>query len=750
MSICIPKEISQKLLKAVKSGEFTLQGLTEMKSSQRNEIFNKYTDPKMAQSINAMFEKAIISSNKKALAGWVEKTLAPGGVKTPKYKNTMKKINDLNDAQLLKPELSDNFMGDIVAESLGISVSAEEAQVISEKASKLEKLSTQMNPKFPNEPIDDYYVARADLLDYLKSVEPSSNLRVFTSTIARGTMLASFKSPLLNIISNIPQTTLESGIRRIAYGQLFGYNTSNAKQWARHAISVFKKSGIDLTRTIHLDDRFTLGEDMVSSEGKGIVRKVGRFYEDTVFKWGMSMPDVIASAFNFADNVDIFSSRIARKEGLTGAERKARALEIFQDATRVDPQTDEGKLVREQSISAAMYATFQNDSIFSKFAMSIRTMLNSSTGDIRLGDQLMPFVKTPANVVKVGLDFAGLGSIEAIVRLPKAIKEAKKGEMEEMQKVIRGAVRSGIGFTLAVILASAFDPDDYIGAFPTSTKEQELLRLKRATPNSIKIGNKYVSLDYFGAIGSAFVGIMHARKYGDGIADTIYQYFRGSASQFAKIPGIEEARDVFDFVSNINVVQTGTAQDKAKRIVGEASVFVTDEISARLIPSIVFDIGKALDDVERKYDPKNPIQRMQAKLPILREMLDTRTDVFGYPVQTEGPISTLLFGSRVKSAQQDYVTEEMSRLNETGNLPSLTDIEKTSSRVKDFKTQVDIDTYNEMVLDFKISFSDSIANVVDSDKYWNADDEKKASIINGIKSKILDKKLKQYGYYKPD
>lgn len=741
--LCIPQETSKRLLSALKAGEFSIGALTEMTSEQRNKLFKKYMRKDEAQMVNGLFERALVSPQKQALKNWAERVLT-GDRQGPKYKNVMRKIQQLDEVGMLNPESSDSFLRDLVAEKLGVTVTAEEAKNISALTKELETLDTA--DKF-GLPTLAYLKKRRELNEYLASIEPTPQLRILTSTIARGNLLFSIKSPMTNIIGNTVIGLQESFVRRMAERRFAGSNPDLALEYVNYAVRIYRETGYDITRTIHLDDTMrTLGEDNTSAQGPGTVRKIGRFYEDFVFKGLMSTPDVAFSAIHFADSANIAASKIADREGLKGTKAKERARAIMTDAFSFDPLTDEGVLVRQQAMADALYATFQNDSYYSTFALAIRTILNQASGDVRLGDQLMPFVKTPANVIGAGVDAAGLGAIRGLYNLRGALEAASIGDAQPLRNVIRDVTRSGLGFTLAFILASMFEPEDYIGEYPTSSKEQELLRLQNATTNSIRIGDKWISLDYFGAIAAPLVGIMYARKYGNGVLDASVMYAKGVGAQVLKIPSFEGLYDLMKSAKESVVAAEGASPNEtAVSMLKGAYATMTEFISARVIPAVVYDFAKAADEYERATDKESVKDKIINRLPVLRETLPVRLDTFGNAIKTEPGVSQFLFGSRVKTAPESAVVAELERLSGTGNLPSIADVEKTSTRVKEMK-KTNPERYDAMLTMFKEDFRMKTERLITSNRYNRLDDEQKAKAIEEIRADALDRALARNGY----
>ena len=233
--ICLPKKFSQKLLKAAKDGEFTVLEMTEMNSEQRRAMLAEYIGKENAKEVNALFEKALVSQQKDALTKWAQQVFDTKEKETQKYKNVMKKINDLDELGMLDVADSDSFMQDLVAEKIGVTVSAEEAKIISEKAEKLEKLSEAKPDNEFGLPNMEYFKARREMFDYLNSLAPSNRLKILSSTVARGNMLFSVKSPVTNIVGNTFQGIQQAMERRLASRRLKGTNPDLVKDYFKYA-----------------------------------------------------------------------------------------------------------------------------------------------------------------------------------------------------------------------------------------------------------------------------------------------------------------------------------------------------------------------------------------------------------------------------------------------------------------------------------------------------------------------------------
>lgn len=751
-AFCIPKHIAAGFKEAARTGEITVEKLYKMTSDQRRELFAKYSDSAMAKEVNTGFEKAMASNQKKTFENWAKATFV-GKDKQVRLNTVTDKINELDKAGLLTPQNEGAFLQDLVAEKLGITVTPAEAQRISGHANNLEKLS-QTKSEFGT-PTIEYFKEKQKLNNYLDSLHPASRLKVATSTIARGNMLFNFHSPLLNIESNSIQAFMEAITRRITSRRIFGENNTFASRYMKFAMDVYNKTGFDISRfEAQGGERRVLGEDMVHTQGKGLVRKVGQVYEDLVFRKTQGLPDVAYSAFHFSDSANLQSSIMAKAEGLKGNKAKTRAFEIFKDATSLDPQTAEGARVRAQAMADALAGTYTNDTLYSNVGLGIRKVFNLASGDLRAGDVLEPFVKTPANVLGASLDASGVTvPVRILYGMQKTLMAMKRGESftdatkSSFAGTARAVTRAGLGMTFAYLISNAFKPDEFIGQFPTSQKEQQLLELRRATPNSIKVGDKWVSLDFLGPLGASVLGFLYAKKYGKTPENSAFQYAMGVGQTLQNLPGLKEIAGIYDTVKNLKPTDQKGIADAVPGIAKAAVGF----LEGRIVPSFVHDIAKMTDPFDRQADSKSITDAAQKNIPGLRQDLPVNKDLFSDPVKTENWLSTLLFGSRVKTVQDSPVIKELVSLDQQGALPSITDVARSSTRAKNLKAQIGESKFNDAMLYFGNNLKTNMQDAIDSTDYQDAETpQDKQKILNQVKEDTFTEMLDTYDYVKPE
>lgn len=620
-----------------------------------------------------------------------------------------------------------NVIHNFLEDAFGITVSQEEADTLINKAEQLKKVFENTLDESGNPSVESFRIL-SEMNRTVESMSPSHIMTVMSSIYGRSAMLASIKSPVLNILSNAENFATEGTIRRFTIGADTSVGRKAIEDYMRYAWEVYKSSGFIVSGMQDIKDEIvTLGETRPTTQGKGRLRKIAQTSENIVFKYLMGAPDSVAKDMNFVDTADLLATKIAKEEGAQDISK--RATEIFKDAILINPLTEQGKQVREQAIEQAHTATFTNNSMISEFSLKARQWLNMIGGNkFKLGDVVMPFVKTPANVQMMGLEY-GFGSLYTLYKVNEIIKNPRS---EVSKRAIKSAYRNGLGLLLATLIASMFEPDDYIPEFDNATqKDRDLAKAKNAPFNSIKIGNKWVSLDYFGILGIPLVGIMNARK-GRNLIEGITGYVKSGIAQGMKIPGIKEGLAIWDSLSR--TAAYSTTPKKAFEMVSNA---LLDQVRARTIPAIVNDVAKVMDKYERDTSG-SVLDKVQASIPFLRERLPERYTISGKPLETEG-LSVLLFGGRVKTAEEGQLVSEIDKLAKKQEQPSISDVTKYGD-LRLLSPEKKIKVRKE----FFREYSKEARKVINSSGYRakSAEDRKKA--LNKVRKSVVAELKEKY------
>lgn len=622
----------------------------------------------------------------------------------------------------------------MIEQGLGVDVSDAEANTIGMNVEQMKMMFENTVSENGNPSIETF--KKLDEMNKLiDSYTPANPGVVWSSIYGRGAMLASVKSPVLNIISNMENYITER-VARMGLNAINGKSNQNIVSsgkidaYIKWSDDVYCASGFMPSVTENVfDETRVLGETRPHSQGDGVVRSLGRIAENIVFKQLMGRPDNRFKDYTFVDVAGNKATQIAYAEGLSGEKAVARANELFDDATKINPQTELGLQVRQEAMIAAHEATYTQNSEMATVSLKIRDILNSIGGkNFKLGDTLMPFVKTPANVVQLGAEYA-VGSVYTLYKIPEIVRNPAS---EVSQRAIRAGIRNGIGFLISLMLLSFVDDDDYIPEYDNaSPKQRDLAKLKNAPFNSLKIGGKWVSLDYFGPLAVPMSGILMARQQED-IISAVWKYTQGVSSQAAKIPGV---REFVDLMGEYNKAQEYKSSfiDVLKNV-GE---WGAEQIYSRSVPAFINDFGKLADTYERETGGELS-NRIISKIPFARERLPIKSDITGRQVKGEG-LSGLFFGARVKTANDNRVVREFDKLNKAGEAPTMADPTKYGT----FRDLPETKK-NAVRSQFNREYGKRVKAFMASGRYTSLKPEDKKKQLNKIRKQITDELKKRY------
>lgn len=139
--VCLPREERDRMLNALKSRELSITDLYRMTSQERRATFGQFVSPTQVGRVNAAFEQAMMSNQKKALKNWITKTTEPSD---PIRRDMLKRVDRIK--RVLSTAESDNFLQDLVEQKLGIAVTKEETERIMVMKRGIDEAKKEWNP----------------------------------------------------------------------------------------------------------------------------------------------------------------------------------------------------------------------------------------------------------------------------------------------------------------------------------------------------------------------------------------------------------------------------------------------------------------------------------------------------------------------------------------------------------------------------------------------------------------------------
>lgn len=431
---------------------------------------------------------------------------------------------------------------------------------------------------------------------------------------------------------------VDKDLKAFAKGQ---YETDQSAAMGSGKYSDATAAGIE--REIQSKRKMFKGEDVLSRavQGIGDLNSRALDYEDVIF--------------NRAAYVDSFAQALQAK-GVTAAEAHAgtRAADV--------------EAARAYAIEEAQKATYRNTTALSE-ALSKRGRYDASDNIVERGisfvtDALLPFRKTPANILTTGLDYSPVGLGKGIWEALFDVKSGKCTAADAVDSIASGLTGTGI-FALGAYLAAEgllhvrAGDDDKEEAFEKSMGGQDY---------AIQIGDKSYTLDWaLPAAMPLFAGAatMKSVQKGGGTFVSLVDATKNIGSVIWETSMLSALNDLISYWSY--------ADDPGAYLISKAA----SSYAGQYIPTIGSKVASVFDDTVRKsYVEKGSgqvasdvnyfLQGAAKKVPGARNQLQPMVDMWGNEVSNgsapERVFQSFLSPGFLKAQDNSPATQEIRRL----------------------------------------------------------------------------------------
>ena len=431
---------------------------------------------------------------------------------------------------------------------------------------------------------------------------------------------------------------VDKGLKSFAKGQ---YETDQSAAMGSGKYSDATAAGIE--REIQSKRKMFKGDDPLSRavQGIGDLNSRALDYEDVIF--------------NRAAYVDSFAQALQAK-GVTAAEAHAgtRAADV--------------EAARAYAIEEAQKATYRNTTALSE-ALSKRGRYDASDNIVERGisfvtDALLPFRKTPANILTTGLDYSPVGLGKGIWEALFDVKSGKCTAADAVDSIASGLTGTGI-FALGAYLAAEgllhvrAGDDDKEEAFEKSMGGQDY---------AIQIGDKSYTLDWaLPAAMPLFAGAatMKSVQKGGGTFVSLVDSTKNIGSVIWETSMLSALNDLISYWSY--------ADDPGAYLISKAA----SSYAGQYIPTIGSKVASVFDDTVRKsYVEKGSgqvasdvnyfLQGAAKKVPGARNQLQPMVDMWGNEVSNgsapERVFQSFLSPGFLKAQDNSPATQEIRRL----------------------------------------------------------------------------------------
>lgn len=283
------------------------------------------------------------------------------------------------------------------------------------------------------------------------------------------------------------------------------------------------------------------------------------------------------------------------------------------------------------AVNEALSRTWNDSNSYTEAVLGIRRQMNKlNIGGFGLGDLIIPFAKTPANLTKAMVEYSPLGTIEAIINYSDMKKAISRGEMTaQQQKNFVNSTSKAIAGSILYLIAGALVQSGAVTGSADDDKdiknfEQNVLGIQ---PYSIKIGDKTFTYSWANPL-NAPLAIM---------ADT-YKMSKEKAGLFDILTnGFKVAGEVVVDNSFLQGIKELFEADS----ISEGVVNAIVDMPAQFIPTFLSQFATLGDKSKRQtfeYGDKlkSTINQIKAKIPGAKNTLAPTVNTFGEEVENYG------------------------------------------------------------------------------------------------------------------
>lgn len=382
----------------------------------------------------------------------------------------------------------------------------------------------------------------------------------------------------------------------------------------------------------------------------------------------------------------------------------------------------------------ALSRTWNDNNKYTKFVLGVRSGLNNiKLGGYGLGDVLIPFAKTPANLTKAIVDYSPVGLVNSLTKYKAMNNAIETGQftakmqhdfVQTLGKATAGTMLYVLGMALAKagITSGKSDDDKDTRDFIKNTLG--------INSYSIKIGNKSFTYDWAQPIAaplSIMANIETSKKNKEqALLEGVFNSLDTAGSIL-----LEQS-----FLSSINDVLSDNA--------GVVSGIINEvlELPSRAIPTFSKQIVDLTDTTQRQtYEYDKPLQtatnKIKAKLPGLSKTLSPSVDTMGREILRYGgknnPFNVFLNPANVNTENISESASEIYRVYKvTGDQTIMPRVTPYYINQKGEKTILSTKEKTEYAKVSGKIIEDNIKLLLKNSNYVKLEDEEKSQIIKNI------------------
>ena len=312
------------------------------------------------------------------------------------------------------------------------------------------------------------------------------------------------------------------------------------------------------------------------------------------------------------------------------------------------------------AVNEALARTWNDNNNYTQAVLGIRRAMNKiNIKGFGLGDLVIPFAKTPANLTKAMVEYSPAGFIDTVIKGNDLRKAISRGEMTaQQQKDFVSSMSKAITGTILYVIAASLvkagkitgskDKDKDVANF-----EQNVLGIQ---PYSVKIGDKTYTYNWATPINAPLAIMADTYKMSKDDAslwDVLTNAFKVAGDTLVENSFLQGIKELFDADS-----------------ITEGLVQAFENFPSSLIPTFISQFASLADNTKRqifeyKNEGKSTLNSITYKLPGARNKLAPQVNTFGEEISNQNNwFNAFLNPANVREAETTDAQKELYSLYE--------------------------------------------------------------------------------------
>lgn len=355
----------------------------------------------------------------------------------------------------------------------------------------------------------------------------------------------------------------------------------------------------------------------------------------------MKANDMDMSYFNAADDLKAAKAELA---GLNTETDGARIKELTGQISTLEAKQNKMDTARAYAVTKAKEATFHEYSAFASWLSKVSNNWKDGNMLQKFGhlviEGILPFKKTPANVMKQGAKLAtgpvqtGIGLYQLYNALSSGRNGGKYDATAAIERISTGLTGSGI-LALGALLSNL----GLIVSVPDDDKDNNFNKLTGGQNYALKLGDNYYTIDWLSPVSiPLFAGVnaemMFADKTDKSVLDVLGD-LSAPLVEMSMLQGLSET------------LETATQSDDANNALVRMGTSAATNYASQYVPTMLGQVARTVDNTRRNNvgndkgvvgDLQYAANKVENKIPFLSMTNEPYVDAWGNQQKDENNI----------------------------------------------------------------------------------------------------------------